>query len=267
MRGSSDPELLRRLIEFELSLERDAAEVVEEFDWGRLILNPETPAIWSGNYLEVRSTDLDADQLADLAERTLEPRGIAHRDVVAADPAYADGLASGFGDLEGWGVQRGLYMVLAREPDREVGEAREADRETVVPIRRADLESDSDFTPEAVEQRLLHDARVDRIGNGRWFAAPPEGPPAASCVLFELDGVGQVESVETIPERRGEGLASAVVTAAVAASKKAGHELTFIVADADDWPWKLYERLGFDPVGELRSFLRKPAQLRGDESA
>jgi len=55
-----------------------------------------------------------------------------------------------------------------------------------------------------------------------------------------------------------------VVTAAARASQKAGHELTFIVADADDWPWKLYERLGFDRVGELRSFLKKPAQLRGE---
>ena len=32
--------------------------------------------------------------------------------------------------------------------------------------------------------------------------------------------------------------------------------------DADDWPWKLYERLGFDRVGEFCAFLRKPAQLR-----
>ncbi len=35
MSGSSDPELLRRLVDFELSLERDSSEIVEEFDWGR----------------------------------------------------------------------------------------------------------------------------------------------------------------------------------------------------------------------------------------
>jgi hypothetical protein len=53
-----------------------------------------------------------------------------------------------------------------------------------------------------------------------------------------------------------------VVTAAANASREAAHECTFIVADAFDWPWKLYERLGFDRVGEFCSFLRKPTQLR-----
>src|SRR3954451_7352896 len=100
--GSSDPELLRRLIEFELALERDSSEVVEEFDWGRLIHNPGTPAMWSGNYLEVRSTDLDARGLVALADRIQGPlERIEHRDVVAADPAYAQRLAQGFEALEG----------------------------------------------------------------------------------------------------------------------------------------------------------------------
>lgn len=102
------------------------------------------------------------------------------------------------------------------------------------------------------------------MGNGRWFAAPADGPPGASCVLYERDGLGQIETVETVPDRRGEGLATAVVRAAAKASLEMGNELTFIVADADDWPWKLYERLGFDRVGEFCSFLRKPDQLRSE---
>jgi hypothetical protein len=54
--------------------------------------------------------------------------------------------------------------------------------------------------------------------------------------------------------------------AAAGASRKRGDDLTFIVADADDWPWKLYQRLGFDRVGEVCAFVRKPPQLRGDGS-
>src|SRR5690349_11693373 len=119
MSETSEPALLRRLIEFELALERDSSEVVEEFDWGRLIHNPETPAMWSGNYLEVRSTDLDANGLAALADRIQGPlEGVEHRDVVAADPAYAQRLAQGFEAEDGWEVMRSLYMVLARKPDR-----------------------------------------------------------------------------------------------------------------------------------------------------
>ena len=31
-----------------------------------------------------------------------------------------------------------------------------------------------------------------------------------------------------------------------------------IMADADDWPQQLYERLGFETVDVYRSFTRKP---------
>jgi len=265
MSGSSDPVLLRRLFDFELALERDSSEIVEEHGWGRLIHNPETPDMWSGNFLEVRSTDLDAAAVAQLADEVQGPlEGIEHRDVVPADPAYADELVEGFEALDDWIVSRGLYMVLGREPDRDAGAAREASRDEVVGVRRAVAEADPDFTQPAVEQRLIRDASLDVAGEGRWFAAPPEGPPGACCVLYRRDGIGQVETVVTHPDHRGQGLASAVVLAAVRASRERGDELTFIVADAEDWPWRLYERLGFDRVGEVCTFLRKPAQLRSE---
>jgi ribosomal protein S18 acetylase RimI-like enzyme len=267
MNGSSDAGLLRRLVEFELTLERDASEDVREFDWGTLIHNPEAPGMWSLNYLEVRAPDLDADAIAALADEIQGPlERIEHRDVVPTDPAHADRLAQGFEALPGWEVVRTVYMVLARAPNREIGTAAEVERSAVASVRRAVAEDDPDIAQVGVEQRFIRDARLDRVGNGRWFAAPAEGPPGASCVLYGRDGIGQVETVGTIPDRRGQGLASAVVMAAAETSRQRGDELTFIVADADDWPWKLYERLGFDRVGELCSFLRKPAQLRGDSS-
>src|SRR5262245_49475249 len=113
MSGSSDAGLLRRLVEFELSVERDSAELVEEFDWGRLIHNPETPAMWSGNYLEVDSAGLDAVALAALADEVQGPLdGIEHRDIVPADPDRGSRLVEGFEALEGWEVMRSVYMVL-----------------------------------------------------------------------------------------------------------------------------------------------------------
>jgi ribosomal protein S18 acetylase RimI-like enzyme len=261
MSESSDPRLLRRLVEFELSLTRDSSERVEEFGWGLLIHNPDIDALWSGNYLEVQTTDLDADALAELADQLLAPRGIQHRFVVPGDPAYAGRLVPRFRELGHWTVRRSAYMVLAREPDREVGPVSEVPRAAIAAVRRAVAEDDPDLTRDAIEQRLILDAQLDAAGNGRWFAAPVDGTPGASCVLYERDGIGQVESVTTVPERRGEGLASAVVVAAAGASREREDELTFIVADADEWPWKLYERLGFDYVGEACDFLIKPPQL------
>jgi ribosomal protein S18 acetylase RimI-like enzyme len=262
MNGSSDPELLRRLVEFELALDRDSSESVMEFDWGRLIYNPAEAAMWSSNYLEVRSTQLNAAALVALADELQGSRGIDHRDVVPVDPSHGERLVPEFDALDGWETQRSLYMLLRRPPDREALPAKEVPHAAVEAVRRAVGEDDPNFTQEAVEEQLIRGARLERLGHGRWFAAPADGPPAASCVLYERDGVAQVETVETVPEHRGQGLARAVVMAAANASREAGHELTFIVADADDWPWKLYEKLGFDRVGEFCSFLRKPPQLR-----
>ena len=49
-----------------------------------------------------------------------------------------------------------------------------------------------------------------------------------------------------------------MISSALAASREAGHQLTFIVADADDWPRLLYEKLGFEPCGTLHVFRRAP---------
>jgi ribosomal protein S18 acetylase RimI-like enzyme len=77
-------------------------------------------------------------------------------------------------------------------------------------------------------------------------------------MLLPGDGVGQVEEVYTAKPFRGRGLASAVVRVAIAAAQERGDELIMITADADDWPQRLYERLGFETVDEVRTFTRKP---------
>ena len=81
-------------------------------------------------------------------------------------------------------------------------------------------------------------------------------PPAASCSA--PSGTGQVEQVYTAARHRGHGLASAVVRAAIAASRERGDDLVMIMADGDDWPQRLYERLGFETVDVYRTFTRKP---------
>ena len=76
------------------------------------------------------------------------------------------------------------------------------------------------------------------------------------CRLLGRDDVGQVEDVSTLPDHRGRGYARAVVGTAVAASRAAGHSLTFITADEDDWPREFYARLGFELVGTVSRFRR-----------
>jgi GNAT superfamily N-acetyltransferase len=65
-----------------------------------------------------------------------------------------------------------------------------------------------------------------------------------------------VDDVYTVPEARGRGFARALITHAVALAREAGAGLIFIVADDEDWPKRLYERLGFRAVGHVWQFHR-----------
>ena len=103
-------------------------------------------------------------------------------------------------------------------------------------------------------RRRHRGARPARASSSPSATASP--PPAARCSAD--GGVGQVEEVYTAAAHRGHGLASAVVRAAIAAAHERGDDLVMIMADADDWPQKLYERLGFETVDAYRPFTRKP---------
>ena len=107
-----------------------------------------------------------------------------------------------------------------------------------------------------VQQLLEHRRDVCKAVATRLFAAEVDGKLVAHADLYCEDGVGQVENVATLPEYRGRGLARSVVLRAVAESQAAGNEPTFLVAAADDWPQRMYEKLGFESVGRYARFLK-----------
>ncbi len=181
-----------------------------------------------------------------------------HRYVAAREPALADELEPQFKQL-GWEVDRTLVMVLRREADRPASvEVEQVAAEDAEPLRLALRQDHPWTTPDVNPQLLQFDARMASVYRDRWFAARHEGELASGCRLYQHDGIGQVEDVETLPHARNRGLARAVVGAAIEASRADGDELTFITADATDWPLQLYEKLGFDPIGVCLGFRIRP---------
>ena len=150
--------------------------------------------------------------------------------------------------------------MLLREGADQRGEAPAEVREVEFPAVRGLMEQWYGEAMSQAEARDLADADADtaRTSDARFFMTERDGVPAACCMLLPGDGVGQVEEVYTAKPFRGHGLASAVVRAAIAAAQERGDELIMIMADADDWPQRLYERLGFETVDEYRTFTRKP---------
>jgi predicted acetyltransferase len=57
-------------------------------------------------------------------------------------------------------------------------------------------------------------------------------------------------------QHRGRGYASALVLHTLQEARRAGCDLVFLVADAQDWPKALYRRLGFDELGRYVKFIR-----------
>ncbi|HEU5253985.1 MAG TPA: GNAT family N-acetyltransferase [Solirubrobacterales bacterium] len=249
-----------RLLNFELEIDRRSNEEVRAYEWGEAFLSPALPLAWDANWALVERPGMSAAEVVAAADESLA--GCAHRAVAIRDEAEGERLASELGAVPGWEAERNLYMLWcgagAGEPESEVAEMPLAGCEDLRrELIRGEFPADTENLEETVDQLLEMGRRTGEAGGDRWFVAPSQGPASACCLL--ADGkIGQVEDVGTLASARGRGLARAVIRAALAASLLAGHEHTFIVADADDWPRLLYEKLGFETCGVLHVMRRPP---------
>jgi GNAT superfamily N-acetyltransferase len=237
-------------------LERSTARA-EPFAHGVAYFTPAHPTKWDLNLLVVEdASGTSAEDLIAAAERLQAPAALRHRkiEIQTGGEPFVDAFKAA-----GWSAGRLILMLLRPGRDQR-GEAHAEVREVDYPAVRELMEQWYGEAMSASEARDLADADADTAltSGARFFLTERDGAAAACCMLLPGDGVGQVEEVYTAKRFRGQGLASAVVRVAIAAALQRGDELIMIMADADDWPQRLYERLGFETVDEFRTFTRKP---------
>jgi ribosomal protein S18 acetylase RimI-like enzyme len=168
-------------------------------------------------------------------------------------------------ERQGWDFASRYRMMAHRRPaDRSADPAVEVVGVGDVDWARGrgamlELEGHSS-DPEVVRQLLELDRRLSRAIDVRHFAAVVGGDVVSYAGLYLEDEVAQIEDVATLPTFRNRGLARAVVLHAVDEARRAGAELVFLVADDNDWPKDLYERLGFDTIGVEHVFGRSGRQ-------
>lgn len=93
--------------------------------------------------------------------------------------------------------------------------------------------------------------RQMRLGGAEFFAAVRgDRGVAGSLLLWRHRGVGFIADVGTSPAYRRKGVASALVAAATSVAKERGCFLVALTARRDEAPRRIYQRLGFEPVGE-----------------
>jgi ribosomal protein S18 acetylase RimI-like enzyme len=234
------------------------AERLEPTPFGPVLLHTRFNRIHDLNFLRAdQPGDATAEELAAEAERVQGAAGIGHRRVDLRDEAQRERLEPEFVRL-GWEPQHFVLMVQRRGADRPAEwEVREVDESALRPLRAEETRHEPHGTDETFAQQLLEHRRdVCKAVATRLFAVEADGKLVAHADLHSEAGVGQVENVATLPEYRGRGLARSVVLRAVAESQAAGNDPTFLVADADDWPRRLYARLGFETVGRYARFFK-----------
>ena len=250
---------LERCITLLREIDHRAAKNQVPFRFGTAYLHDEVPRVWSRNYLSLEHglDEATPGLLAVEADRVLGDAGVTHRKLEVFDAEAGARLAPGLAKL-GWQVECDVVMVAARETDRHVdlSSAEEVSQDELEPIWAEANRDEGHIDDEDVIRELAEGKRVLASAiDVRFFGARVEGEIGAYCELYSLAGTGQIENVLTLQRHRNRGLARALVLRALAASRASGNDLTFLLANRDDWPKELYRKLGFDEVGLIYDFV------------
>ena len=228
--------------------------------WGTAYFHEGFPLRYDANFAiaDRRLGATTADEVVATLDEAYD--GFRHREVEFASSADADAISMGMVE-HGYTIERLLSMALRREPDRapDLGAVDEVGlgemRPFIEEVSRREPWGREAGMPEMMAS--YREVLVDGVG-ARFFGQRVDGRVAGSCELYVDGDVAQIEDVNTLEEFRGRGVARNVVLRAAAEARKAGARLVFLFADADDWPSRLYSRLGFDEIGRTRLFRRWP---------
>jgi GNAT superfamily N-acetyltransferase len=233
---------------------RAAAQRSTRHSLGEAFFHDELPRVWVLNQLSI-DADTDADALIGALDDLYAD--LPHRRAFVERPEVGARLAPRL-RAAGWLVERDVFMVLGRDRDRVAapGLAREVDEATIRAVEAQTIAEEPYGEPAIIEQLLASRSAFGRAGRARYFVAASDGVDGCHATLYSDGVVAQLEDVGTLKALRGRGLARAACSAALDAATAAGHELVFIVADDEDWPKRLYAKLGFDAVGRPWAFTR-----------
>jgi GNAT superfamily N-acetyltransferase len=204
------------------------------------------PSYYDLNCLRLEHGQPRAGDLLASAEELLGD--LDHRKIEVEDEALGEQLRPAF-HAAGYRSARLVWMVLAGGPDAPRGDFEEVG---FADLRDLRAEWANDFTPEEIAAfQPVEEEVAERLGC-RTFVARVDGRPAA-FVHFSM-AAREIRLVYTSPAARGRGLARALVGAAA----RAIGDHVVLVADDEDTPKRLYQRIGFEPAWTMWEFTRRP---------
>lgn len=230
----------------------------------RLVTNPSFRRVGRANQLLVGPTDppVDWSDIEAQAEPTLRALGLRFRRVTLFGEEVRRRLAGtlsaeGFRESVRWLlVYRGL--ATARIPEHV--QIRNVDpflRPAWFTLTYRIQQEYGEGPEEAAEETSLYGRLADRAG--RTILAGFRGDSMAGTAdLNRIGSIGSVEHVQTAPEWRGQGVATALVTRATDQAVRDGCRGVELVTHSRSLADQLYAPCGFETVDRIAIFERGP---------
>ena len=249
----------------------DAARVAESRRWFRvqghapverdgvtIVATPAHPTTWDGNFVMAGPGVGPAAVFAAL-ERFDGWR------VVQVDCLTEPGVEAALA-LAGFEVANTLIEMLAGTVASPlpvpavglvaVGEAEWPRFAALVEADHREGKRTGEYDP-GVAAGLLEEMRA-RLGTCAYWLLVEDGVDAGYGMTVACpNGLGLIEHLFTLPDRRGRGLMSAFIVAVAGRLRAAGCDAVFLDAHAGDTPKRLYARLGFEPVALTRTWVTR----------
>ncbi|MEA2447640.1 MAG: hypothetical protein QOK47_1277 [Actinomycetota bacterium] len=250
---------LKRIRRFLRHHQDASATRTQGWRWGTACSHEGLPRVYDLNFLRLEENDpaITVDALIAEADRVQERLG--HREIWVEDEQLALELEPGFKDA-GWKVNRHVIMAHKRPLDRDpdTSEVETVEEKQVWPSRAEFLRTYEWCRDDELVAQMHGAYRIWlSAGNGRDLAIQRDGRPVSFAMLWSQGDTAQIEDVATLEAYRNQGMSRTVIAKALELARADGSDLVFLVADDEDWPKQLYEKLGFDPVGRLYYFVKE----------
>jgi GNAT superfamily N-acetyltransferase len=238
---------------------------LEHHDRHVVVRTPANPTFWWGNFVLFAAPVGPGEVPERLALFAGAFPGAEH---VAWGIDSLDGTIGAEAELASEGFELSRDTVLAatslRPPSRGAdAELRplvgDEDWRQALELRFACLPDDEHYTEPFVRAHLAGSRALCERGSATWFGAFERGTlRAALGVVSDGDGLARFQMVETHPDSRRRGLASALLYRAGSAALEAGAETLVIVADPGYHAISLYRSAGFDDRETKVELTRRP---------
>jgi len=255
-------EMMRAVLEF-LRTARELAPIKVQRPWGTVYRDDRFPLIHQANLAWVSAVPDDGPEpiLADM-DQAFRGTAIRHRALLFEDAERAYAVQEEF-IRRGFRPTAELAMAKVGLPDcivnREVEIRSAAEGEAAEGFRSVMRATDAAFghPPEVLEQMWgLRQDWAHQVGM-RPYLATLNGAPAGTFSVWPRGIFAWIDDVATHPDFRMQGVGRTMIFEACKRAAEARCEWVVLISDLFDTPQEMYKTLGFEPIGEVRGFLRE----------